>query len=94
MAWLLGLITLGIAVYFIYMHITGSSFECSQCSAELTAWCARCYRICGGAETNWNGAENFMHEKLKECMNKCDLGSERNSCDGSAFEFCKGYIGI
>jgi len=93
-AWVLGIITLVVAVYFIYSYIMKSPLNCAQCRAEVTGWCARCYRACGAAKKNWNGAPNSMNEKLKECINRCNLGSEYNLCDSAAFEFCAAYIGF
>lgn len=92
-AWILGIICLAIAAYLIYRYITKSPLDCSQCSAELTAWCGKCYKICGRA--NWDGSPNPMDEELKECMSRCNLGPQYDSCtsDG-AFNLCRAYIGF
>jgi hypothetical protein len=92
--WLLGIITLAVAAYLIYKYIGNSQLSCSQCNAELTSWCAKCYKICGGIKADWDGATNIMDDKLKECMSKCSLGSPLSSCGTAEFDFCKAYIGI
>jgi hypothetical protein len=93
-AWLLGIITLAVAAYLIYRYIGNAPLNCSQCSAEITGWCAKCFRIYGGEKINWGGASNPMEEKLVECMPKCSLGSPMAACGPTEFDFCKAYIGI
>ncbi len=93
-AWILGIICLAVALYLLYRYTTKSGLDCSQCSAEVTAWCGKCYKICGPAEKGWNNAPNSMDEKLKECISRCNLGPERTNCNVDAFKYCKAYIGI
>ncbi len=90
-AFILGIIVLAIAAYLMYKYVTKSQLNCSQCSAELTAWCVKCYKIYG--KTLWGGETSLMDTKLSECVVKCNLLSgPLNSCDNTAFDLCKSYI--
>lgn len=94
-AWILGIIVLALAVYLIYKYIKRGPLDCSQCSAEFTAWCVRCYKIHGSEKTNWDGGENYMDDELKECIGRCTLGiDEHDSCNDLAFDDCKAFIGL
>lgn len=92
-AFLLGIIVLAVAVYLLYKYINNPQFNCQQCSAELTSWCVKCYKIYGAAASDWGGAENTMDTKLSQCVVKCNLLSAAlNNCGSEAFMHCKGYI--
>jgi len=90
MAIFIGVIVLSVAVYLIFYHFRKNPLNCTQCTAELAAWCVECYKICG--RSNW-GADNVMSTELGECVTRCDLlSAATSSCDVNSFEFCKAYI--
>jgi len=87
----IGVICLSVVAYLIFYYFRKSPLNCTQCTAELAAWCVECYKMCGSV--NWNGEENAMGNELGECVTKCDLlNAARNYCDSTSFEFCRAYI--
>lgn len=93
-AWILAIICIAIAAYFIYRYISRSPLDCSQCGAELTAWCGKCYKLCGPDMAGWGGTPNKMDDELRECINRCHLRSVYSECNTDAYEDCRAYIGI
>jgi hypothetical protein len=81
----LGLIVLGIIIYFLYLNITNSQIDCQRCSVELSSWCAKCHMH------NWDSAEGTIKsDYLEDCIGKCVSDPVPDDCDAAAF--CKGYI--
>ena len=89
-AFLLGIITLVVAVYLMYRYIWNAPVSCQECNAQMTAWCVKCYKIYGPA--NWGGTANAMDNKLQECIIRCNLGGVLSSCGPQELNKCKAYI--
>ena len=82
----LGLIVLGVIIYFLYQNITETPIHCQKCAAELASWCARCYMTDYGNK----GPGPDMNDDLKACIGECGFGST-HTC-GTARDFCKSYV--
>ena len=80
----LGMIVLGVIIYFLYQNITNTQIDCQRCAAELTSWCARCYM------SNW-GRGPGMSDYLESCIVECNLASSPYTCD-TAQSFCNPYV--
>jgi hypothetical protein len=80
----LGLITLGVIIYFLYQNISSSQINCQRCAAEMTNWCAKCYM---GDWVSDVGKSDY----LVKCIDSGECFSGPGNC-GAAKSFCKAYI--
>ena len=98
---LIGLVTAGIIIYYVYRTFTGSAMSQEECRSMAISWCTGCWNamnakgsVCA-ADDDWDDGGTTCEvgptpsQKLQDCSE--DYYTKVTKCEGEK-DFCSNFI--